>query len=113
MTTCWSGRGGSGMRLSLIACPAGFGKTTLLAAWREAEVARRPVAAGPRTGPCRPPARPGRWVRSERSPPTLEPVTDRPGHLERRFLRRPIAVTGSVDERTDYPSAGTVTCSGS
>ena len=32
------------MRLSLVACPAGFGKTTLLAAWREVEAARRPVA---------------------------------------------------------------------
>jgi ATP/maltotriose-dependent transcriptional regulator MalT len=35
---------GSGLRLSLVACPAGFGKTTLLAAWREAEAVRRPVA---------------------------------------------------------------------
>jgi LuxR family maltose regulon positive regulatory protein len=35
---------GSGLRLSLVACPAGFGKTTLLAAWREAEATRRPVA---------------------------------------------------------------------
>ena len=34
---------GSGLRLSLVACPAGFGKTTLLAAWREAEAARKPV----------------------------------------------------------------------
>ena len=33
-----------GPRLSLVACPAGFGKTTLLAAWREAEAARKPVA---------------------------------------------------------------------
>ena len=32
------------MRLSLVACPAGFGKTTLLAAWREVEAARKPVA---------------------------------------------------------------------
>ena len=31
-------------RLTLVACPAGFGKTTLLAAWREAEAARKPVA---------------------------------------------------------------------
>ena len=37
-------RSGSGLRLSLVACPAGFGKTTLLAAWREVEAARRPVA---------------------------------------------------------------------
>ena len=37
-------RGGSSLRLSLVACPAGFGKTTLLAAWREAEAARNPVA---------------------------------------------------------------------
>jgi len=35
---------GSGLRLSLVACPAGFGKTTLLASWREAEAIRRPVA---------------------------------------------------------------------
>ena len=34
---------GSGFRLSLVACPAGFGKTTLLAAWREFEAARKPV----------------------------------------------------------------------
>ena len=36
-------RSGSGLALSLVACPAGFGKTTLLAAWREAEAARKPV----------------------------------------------------------------------
>ena len=36
-------RAGSGLGLSLVACPAGFGKTTLLAAWREVEAARRPV----------------------------------------------------------------------
>jgi LuxR family maltose regulon positive regulatory protein len=30
-------RDGRGRRLSLIACPAGFGKSTLLAAWRESE----------------------------------------------------------------------------
>ena len=36
-------RSGSGRRLTLVACPAGFGKTTLLAAWREAEAARKPV----------------------------------------------------------------------
>ena len=35
---------GSGLGLSLVACPAGYGKTTLLAAWREAEAARKPVA---------------------------------------------------------------------
>lgn len=32
------------LKLVLIACPAGFGKTTLLAAWREIEAASRPVA---------------------------------------------------------------------
>ena len=37
-------RAGSGLALSLVACPAGYGKTTLLAAWREAEAARKPVA---------------------------------------------------------------------
>ena len=31
-------------RLTLVACPAGFGKTTLLSAWYEAETARSPVA---------------------------------------------------------------------
>jgi LuxR family transcriptional regulator, maltose regulon positive regulatory protein len=35
---------GSGLRLSVLACPAGYGKTTLLAAWREAAAARKPVA---------------------------------------------------------------------
>jgi LuxR family maltose regulon positive regulatory protein len=37
-------REGRGRRLSLVACPAGFGKSTLLAAWREHELAHRPVA---------------------------------------------------------------------
>ena len=37
-------REGRGRRLSLVACPAGFGKSTLLAAWREAESGERPVA---------------------------------------------------------------------
>ena len=37
-------RDGRGRRLSLVACPAGFGKSTLLAAWRESEAHRRPVA---------------------------------------------------------------------
>ena len=36
-------RAGSGLALSLVACPAGYGKTTLLAAWHQAEAARRPV----------------------------------------------------------------------
>ena len=34
-------RDGRDCRLSLVACPAGFGKSTLLAAWRESEA--RPV----------------------------------------------------------------------
>ena len=37
-------REGRDRRLSLVACPAGFGKSTLLAAWRESESSRRPVA---------------------------------------------------------------------
>ena len=37
-------RDGRGRRLSLVACPAGFGKSTLLAAWREAESGERPMA---------------------------------------------------------------------
>ena len=37
-------RAGPGLGLSLVACPAGFGKSTLLAAWHEVEAARRPVA---------------------------------------------------------------------
>ncbi|HEY6889903.1 MAG TPA: LuxR C-terminal-related transcriptional regulator [Solirubrobacter sp.] len=37
-------RDGQGRRLTLVACPAGFGKSTLLAAWRETELRRRPVA---------------------------------------------------------------------
>ena len=36
-------RAGAGLRLSLVACPAGYGKTTLLAAWHQAEAARKPV----------------------------------------------------------------------
>lgn len=35
---------GKGLKLTLVACPAGFGKSTLLAAWREREAAQRPVA---------------------------------------------------------------------
>jgi LuxR family maltose regulon positive regulatory protein len=35
---------GRGLKLSLVACPAGFGKSTLLAAWREDEARERPVA---------------------------------------------------------------------
>jgi LuxR family maltose regulon positive regulatory protein len=37
-------RAGSDPALTLVICPAGFGKTTLLAAWYQAETARRPVA---------------------------------------------------------------------
>jgi LuxR family transcriptional regulator, maltose regulon positive regulatory protein len=37
-------RDGRGLKLSLVACPAGFGKSTLLAAWREQEARERPVA---------------------------------------------------------------------
>jgi LuxR family transcriptional regulator, maltose regulon positive regulatory protein len=37
-------RDGRGLKLSLVACPAGFGKSTLLAAWREREARDRPVA---------------------------------------------------------------------
>jgi len=37
-------REGRGLKLSLVAGPAGFGKSTLLAAWREEETRERPVA---------------------------------------------------------------------
>ena len=37
-------RDGRGARLSLVACPAGFGKSTLLAAWLEADARGRPTA---------------------------------------------------------------------
>ena len=37
-------RAGSDLMLTLVMCPAGFGKTTLLAAWYRAETARKPVA---------------------------------------------------------------------
>ena len=42
-------REGRGRRLSLVACPAGFGKSTLLAAWRESELG----AAARRVGDAR------------------------------------------------------------
>lgn len=35
---------GAGCRLIVVACPAGFGKTSLLTAWYQEEVARRPTA---------------------------------------------------------------------
>ena len=35
---------GAARRLTLVACPAGFGKTTLLAAWYEVGAPRKPVA---------------------------------------------------------------------
>ena len=44
MSACWSGFEPMGLTLSLVVCPAGFGKTTMLAAWHQAETARRPVA---------------------------------------------------------------------
>jgi LuxR family maltose regulon positive regulatory protein len=34
----------AGVKLTVVAAPAGCGKTTLLGAWREAEARRRPVA---------------------------------------------------------------------
>ena len=37
-------RRGSDRKLTLVACPAGFGKTTLLSVWHESEVSRRSVA---------------------------------------------------------------------
>ena len=37
-------RRGAARRLTLVACPAGFGKTTLLAAWYEVGAPRKPVA---------------------------------------------------------------------
>ena len=37
-------RAGSDLALTLVTCPAGYGKTTLLAAWYQAETARKPVA---------------------------------------------------------------------
>ena len=41
---CSSGCATGAGQLSLVACPAGFGKSTLLAAWREREARDRPVA---------------------------------------------------------------------
>ena len=37
-------RAGAGTKVTLVAAPAGYGKTTLLGIWRDAEEARRPVA---------------------------------------------------------------------
>ncbi len=37
-------RDGRGLNLTLVACPAGFGKSTLLAAWRERDAEDRPGA---------------------------------------------------------------------
>ncbi len=37
-------RAGSGLALTMVICPAGFGKTTLLTAWYQAETTRKPVA---------------------------------------------------------------------
>ena len=37
-------RSGRDAKLSLVACPAGFGKTTMLAAWHEAQAGRKPIA---------------------------------------------------------------------
>ena len=37
-------RAGAGTKVTLVAAPAGYGKTTLLGIWREAEEATRPVA---------------------------------------------------------------------
>ena len=37
-------RGGPGTKVTLVAAPAGYGKTTLLGTWRKAEEATRPVA---------------------------------------------------------------------
>ena len=39
-------RDGRGRRLTLVACPAGFGKSTLLAAWREQRGARAARGVG-------------------------------------------------------------------
>ena len=37
-------RAGAGLALTTVICPAGFGKTTLLTAWYQAETTRKPVA---------------------------------------------------------------------
>ena len=78
-------RDGRGLKLSLVACPAGFGKSTLLAAWREREARRaarrvgdagrgrqrrgRAVVARDRGARPRLPGARGRGARPSWSPP--------------------------------------------
>ncbi len=77
-------REGRGRRLSLVACPAGFGKSTLLAAWREHELAQRPVAWVTLDGATTTPSCCGRtWSRRCAAPA--------PGSPTRSWPRRPPA----------------------